>query len=117
MFGLPEKDISAMQQCFTKYPSIEEVIIYGSRAKGNFRNGSDIDLTITGNTDFSELLRLENELDDLLLPYKIDLSLKTTINNPELLEHIERVGSVFYNRLNNALVNEPPAPYENPDAV
>jgi hypothetical protein len=44
---------------------------------------------------FSELLKLESEIDDLLLPYKVDLSLKHQIDNQELLEHIERVGQEF----------------------
>ncbi len=96
-FGLKPEQIDAICQCFAQYPAIEQVILYGSRAKGNFKNGSDIDLTIIDSgIAFSELLQLENKLDDLLLPYKIDLSLKRQINNAELLNHIERVGKLFY---------------------
>ncbi|MCF8358302.1 MAG: nucleotidyltransferase domain-containing protein [Prolixibacteraceae bacterium] len=74
-------------------------MIYGSRAMGNFKAGSDIDLVIIDNgLEFSELLKLENQLDDLLLPYKIDISLKRQISNEKLLEHINRVGKVFYKR-------------------
>lgn len=96
MFGLKEKHIDAINACFALYPQIEQVLVYGSRAKGNYRDGSDIDLTIVGNLGFSSLLHLENQLDDLLLPYKIDLSLHDNINSPELLDHIRRVGRVFY---------------------
>jgi uncharacterized protein len=97
MFGLKIEHIRAINQCFEKYSSIVEVQIYGSRAKGNFKRGSDIDLTIVDNgMSYSELMKLENELDDLLLPYKIDLSLKRQISNPDILEHIERVGKLFY---------------------
>jgi len=98
-FRLKESTISSIQKCFSKYRTINEVIIYGSRAKGNHRNGSDIDLTIKGeNFDFSDLLRLENEIDDLLLPYEFDISIFLKIDNRDLINHIERVGQVFYKR-------------------
>ncbi len=100
MFGLQPKDIEAIQQCFAKFPAIQKVVIYGSRAKGNYRTGSDIDLTIEDDEEFifEDLLLLENILDDLLLPYKIDISLKRQIDNPNLIEHINHVGMVFYSK-------------------
>ena len=99
MFGLKQKHIDAINQCFEEYESIEVVIIYGSRAKGNYRAGSDIDLTIIEHgLTLSELLKLENELDDLMLPYKIDLSIRRHISNPSLNEHIDRVGKVFFRK-------------------
>ena len=98
MFGLKSEHIDAINQCFEKYPEIDHVIIYGSRAKATYRYNSDIDLTLVGNLSFQQLLKLENELDDLLLPYKIDLSLKSTITSDNLIEHIDRVGKVFYDK-------------------
>ena len=81
------------------YEGIGSVVIYGSRAKGNFKVGSDIDLTIIENSiSFPKFLEIENTLDDLLLPYKIDLSLKRKISNVDLLSHIDRVGKLFYKR-------------------
>jgi len=95
--GLSAKTIDKIHSVFSRYPNIEQAILYGSRAKGTFRNGSDIDLTLRGDTlTHRELSRIENELDDLLLPYKIDLSLFRQIDNPNLIEHIGRVGVVFY---------------------
>lgn len=98
MFGLKEEHIDAINNCFGQYPGIEQVMVYGSRAKGNYRPGSDIDLTIVGHIDFGQMLRLETEIDDLLLPYKLDLSLLHTISDPDLLDHIQRVGQVFYDK-------------------
>lgn len=96
-FGLKESVIQSIHSVFDSHPEIEQVIIYGSRAKGNFRNGSDIDLTIIGDDmDYSTVLKLIGEIDDLLLPYKIDLSLMKHIQNNDLIQHIERVGKVFY---------------------
>jgi len=113
MFGLKEQHIAAINQCFAHYPAIDQVIVYGSRAKGNFKHGSDIDLVILDqNMNFSDLLKLENTIDDLLLPYKIDLSLKRQISNPSLLAHIGRVGKIFYDRVNQTLLNQPPVEYK-----
>lgn len=99
MFGLSEKTIAAIQGVFSKYHQIEQAILYGSRAKGNYRNGSDIDLVLVGSElNLSRLFKIELELDDLLLPYKIDLALLHQIENTDLVEHINRKGKVFYQR-------------------
>ena len=75
----------------------KKAILYGSRAMGNNRPASDIDLTLVApGWTLTELFRLETELDDLLLPYTIDLSLLHRIDNAELRAHIDRVGVTFY---------------------
>jgi predicted nucleotidyltransferase len=95
--GLNQKIQQELCQVFNKYKKINKVILYGSRAKGNFKSGSDIDLTIESpSMTISELLQIENAIDDLLLPYKIDLSLFHLIDNSDLIEHIHRVGILFY---------------------
>lgn len=97
--GLSEQTQSKLISLFQTYSNIKKVILYGSRAKGNFRPGSDIDLTVDApNMNLSEILRVENSIDDLLLPYKVDLSLLHQIDNEALIEHIKRVGIVFYER-------------------
>jgi predicted nucleotidyltransferase len=94
LYGLSTTTIDAINSVFREYQNIDEVILYGLRAKGNLKTGSDIDLVLKGNTlSLTDLLRIENELDDLMLPYKIDISLYHQINNPELIEHIQRVGT------------------------
>jgi len=98
-FGLPEKALAGIKRIFSDYPDIEKVVLYGSRAKGDYREGSDIDLTIVGDRLTAEQFsHLQVALDDLLLPYTIDLSLLRQIENPDLLAHIARVGVVFYER-------------------
>ncbi len=72
--------------------------LYGSRALGSYREGSDIDLTLLGEIDLTTLNHISLKLDDLLLPYEIDLSVFDEIENAELREHIQRVGKVFYQR-------------------
>lgn len=97
--GLKELTVEKIKGVFSRFPEVEKVILYGSRAMGNYRNGSDIDLTIKGeHVTHSHLLKIEIELDDLLLPYTIDLSLFHQIDNPDLIDHIGRVGVVFYEK-------------------
>lgn len=97
-FGLKESTITQICSVFAHYPEVNKAIIYGSRAKGNFKNGSDIDLTIYGNQDLTVqiLNKIMGELDDLLLPYTFDLSIYHDITDKDVLEHIKRVGIVFY---------------------
>jgi type I restriction enzyme S subunit len=97
MYGLKKQHINAINSIFLIYPQIKKAILYGSRAKGNYRNGSDIDITLVGDDlDLTILFKIETELDDLLLPYKIDLSIFHQIENIDLIEHIQRVGKDFF---------------------
>lgn len=98
-FGLNEEAIKAIQDVFKAHPAIGAALLYGSRAKGNFKPGSDIDLTLVGDgIQTQELAEVEQELDDLLLPYTFDLSLLHSLTHPGLKEHIRRVGVTFYRR-------------------
>jgi predicted nucleotidyltransferase len=97
--GLTKQTIEKIQSVFFNHPCIEKALLYGSRAKGTFKKGSDIDLTISGKgLNLSIMSRVCEELDDLLLPYTIDLSIYEQISNNELRQHIERVGVVFYEK-------------------
>ena len=98
-FGLKPEAITKINQIFAEYAEISKAILYGSRAKGNYRNGSDIDLTlISDHLNHRQLLQIQNQIDDLLLPYSIDLSVFSTIDNLHLIEHINRVGITFYEK-------------------
>jgi len=98
-FGLNDSTILAIRRVFMQHPEVEQAVIYGSRAKGTYRNGSDIDLTLSGNSlSYTLLNRIETEIDDLLLPYTMDMSIFKQIDNPDLIAHIQRVGKVFYQR-------------------
>jgi len=98
-FGLNEDSLQLIFSVFRKFPEVEEVIIYGSRAKGNYKEGSDIDLTLKGrfvNEDIKS--RIYQELEDLPTPYLFDVSLFKTIESESLLDHICRIGTVFYQK-------------------
>ncbi len=95
--GLSLGTIKQILELLSKVENLELCVIYGSRAKGNFKNGSDIDLCLFGNNLKAEiLLRLEQDLDELMLPYTFDICIYQLIDNPNLKEHIDRVGMIFY---------------------
>lgn len=98
-YGLKADYIQSIQNVLSAFTEVDKAILYGSRAKGNFKPASDIDLTLTGdNIDLSLLYKIDDRLDDLLLPYTFDLSVFSRISNPDLVEHINRVGQVFYEK-------------------
>jgi len=98
-FGLSQATIDKIRSVFSAHPEVERAVIYGSRAKGGYKNGSDIDLTLHGkDLDHRILMDLMGDLDDLLLPYTIDLSNFANLHHAALEEHIQRVGQVFYER-------------------
>lgn len=107
-FGLKEPIIEKIHSVLARYPQVEKAIVYGSRAKGTYKNGSDIDLTLCGGADLTLDVqhRIMEELEEMLLPYTIDLSIFPNISDPDVIEHIRRIGITFYEKagqLNGAL--------------
>lgn len=96
--GLKSSDLEKIQLIFKEHLEIDKVIIYRSRAKGNYNPYSDIDITLVGSIDLTSQNKIENELDDLLLPYKFDVSILNKIENPDLIEHIKRAGRIIYTK-------------------
>lgn len=97
IFGLSPETHQKIAQTLQGQARVQKVWIYGSRAKGNFRPGSDIDLCLEGTLELEDLLQIRSHLDDLDLPYSFDLSIKALIHNPALLDHIQRCGLDFLN--------------------
>jgi len=97
-FGLDERTLSLMQAVFEKHPNIREVRVFGSRAKGNSRRESDVDLAILGEVDAVFASLLASELDDLPLPYQFDVQAYACIKHAPLREHIDRVGRTLFAR-------------------
>lgn len=99
-YGLPFDAVQQITAVLIRYPQVESATLYGSRAKGNYKTGSDIDLTLHGEADLtlSVVYRIIDDLDDLLLPYTIDLSIFQDIDDPDVVAHIQRVGVPFYKR-------------------
>lgn len=108
-FGLSQATLDKLSSVFARHGAINSVLLYGSRAKGNYRPGSDIDLTIKGaEIPFAEFMAIEDEIDDLMLPYTVDLSQYRQIGNPELIAHIDRVGMEIYTKESVGLGTDKP---------
>lgn len=96
-FGLSESVIERIASVLSRFPQVRRAVVYGSRAKGTYKPGSDIDLTLLGEgLDSGLMARISSELDDLFLPYSIDLSVFSQLDHPDLLDHIERIGEELY---------------------
>jgi predicted nucleotidyltransferase len=96
-YGLPQSAIQKICAVLRRYPQVKKAILYGSRAKGNYKTGSDIDLTLQGTElTLNVIYKILEDLDELLLPYTIDLSIFNNIGDPDMVEHIQRVGVPFY---------------------
>ncbi|CAG5070228.1 hypothetical protein DYBT9623_02968 [Dyadobacter sp. CECT 9623] len=96
--GLTEEDVLKIISAIEKFSEIDQVVLFGSRAKGNFRTGSDVDLAVKmkGKDITNQLSGILNE--ESLLPYHFDILNIAKISNPELLDHIDRVGVVFFEK-------------------
>ncbi|MEX1270457.1 MAG: nucleotidyltransferase domain-containing protein [Balneolaceae bacterium] len=96
-FGLTGRDMKAIQTIFESYPEVKTVYVFGSRAKGNYRTGSDVDLAIMNEgISIKRLSRLRSDFEESSLPYKIDLVDFTHIEKQEFIDHINRVGVPFF---------------------
>jgi predicted nucleotidyltransferase len=97
--GLSDETVAQIHEVFAQHPEVERVTLYGSRAKGNFKPGSDVDLTLVGAGITSKILgQIQSELEDGPLPYRFDVSILAQITQADLLDHIRRVGVVFYEK-------------------
>lgn len=91
--GLPPKTIQALESVFKQFAAIDRVVLYGSRALGTHKPGSDIDLALFGSEVTPDLIAsIAILIDDLLLPYTLDLTADALIDNDALREHVDRVG-------------------------
>ena len=96
-FGLPPATLDTIRRILAEVPAVKKAVIYGSRAKGTHRAGSDIDLTLFGDAlDLDALGQIATRLEESPIPYQVDLSIFKLIEHAGMREHIERVGQPFY---------------------
>jgi predicted nucleotidyltransferase len=98
-YGLLNTDIERIISIFKSNLKINNVILFGSRAIGNYRPGSDIDIALKGNDiNLNDILNINAELDELSTPYKFDIVIYSRITENALMDHIERVGISLFER-------------------
>jgi predicted nucleotidyltransferase len=100
-FGLKKDDLQTICGILAQEPAIEQAIIFGSRAKGNYKPGSDVDIALKGkNLSAKITTTISFQLnEETTMPYKFDVLNYHTIKEPALIEHINRVGKVFYEKI------------------
>jgi uncharacterized protein len=101
-FGLRDTDITYMKDLFRQHPDIEQVWVYGSRAKGTNRPGSDVDLALIGPDVKRETVSYVHFVleEDSPMPFFFDVLYWNTLSNQTLKDEIERTGKVLYQRSN-----------------
>jgi predicted nucleotidyltransferase len=102
LHDLPGLYLEKIQDVLVQYPQVEEAVLFGSWAKGSARPGSDIDIALKGSgINLQVLNSISRNVDDLLIPNAVDLCIYDRIDDPDFLEHINRVGKVLYLRDGN----------------
>ncbi|MHB1688533.1 MAG: nucleotidyltransferase domain-containing protein [Ignavibacteriaceae bacterium] len=98
-YGIPPNDLKRIVEIIRQNKKVMQIILFGSRAKENYKNGSDIDLAlIADNLTLDELLQIKINIDDLMLPYSFDIIDYKKISNEDLRNHIQRVGKYIKRR-------------------
>lgn len=98
-YGLDDKYFNKLISVFPRHPEVESVILYGSRAKGNYKPFSDIDITLKGfNLTRQHLGQIFTEIDDLLLPYFLDISIYNKLTDKGFIEAIDKTGVEIYRK-------------------
>ncbi|TDB58223.1 nucleotidyltransferase family protein [Arundinibacter roseus] len=97
-FGLIENDMEEIVSILAQFPNVQTALIFGSRAKGNYRNGSDVDICLKGKSlNFNEISQISYQLnEETRMPYMFDVLDYKTIQEPALVDHIDRIGVEFY---------------------
>lgn len=97
-FGIPDKSMQMITEAIANFDTIEKAFFYGSRAIGNYKNGSDVDIAIKGeNITYNNVVRLSSILNqELPLPYFFDVTHYESLQNDELKKHIDDVGVLIY---------------------
>ena len=95
--GLSSETLKKLGSVLRSHPAVEQIILFGSRATNRHRYSSDIDLALKGaQLNFLNMLQLKSAIDDSILPHKVDLVIYETVQNEDLIEHIDQVGIVLW---------------------
>lgn len=96
--GLDGKTLGHISSVLARFPEVEKAVLFGSRAKGTHRTGSDIDLALVGALNTRIVGRIDDAFDDLLLPYRFSLVILSEKTDPEVTAHIDRVGITLFQK-------------------
>jgi uncharacterized protein len=97
-FGLSGATVAAIRSIMARHPSVQEAIVFGSRALGREDQRSDVDIALRGQLDPLEAEGIALELEELSIPVQFDVQSLNAIRHRGLCEHIARVGQILYSR-------------------
>ena len=99
-FGLREGDLSEIVHIVSEEPAVREAWIFGSRAKGTHRIGSDVDIALVGEAILPQTVtRIRSMLnEETRMPYHFDVVAMNAVDSAGLREHIHRIGICMYRR-------------------
>ena len=100
-FGLDEETLHTIEDALKPFSDVEEAIIFSSRAMGNYKRGSDVDIALKGTHLTSRSVdALRTFFNDAApgYPYKTDVLNYHTLANAELKKHIDEHGKILYKR-------------------
>ena len=96
-YGLTEAQLKLLIDILQQFPTVEQAVLFGSRAKGTMHSRSDIDLAVKGaQLNRHTLAQLAMLFDESDLPYAVDVQILQDIQSPALRDHIQRIGQVIY---------------------
>jgi predicted nucleotidyltransferase len=108
--GLSPETVRRIHSVLAAFPKVESAILYGSRAKGNYKRGSDIDLALKGaGLTWTDLGEIVESIDDLFMPHETDLLIYDLLSDDALRGHIDRVGKIFYRCQPLVMAGQPPS--------
>ena len=98
-YGISKRTYDLLLKNFRDFPEVEQVVLFGSRAKGNYKAGSDIDLAVKGKEVTPALIfKLNNIFNERLpIPYEVDVIGYQDLDHESLRDHIDRIGILIYN--------------------
>jgi len=103
-FGLPDEFLSVVGLFGNSNPKIEQIILYGSRATGQYRNGSDVDLALVGShLTIDDIIQFERQLESLDLLNRFEILIFDRISSSELKEQILTLGIELYSRKDHVI--------------
>ena len=95
--GISERFIKELLDYCSNHPKITRVVLFGSRARGDHSNRSDIDLAITTqNCSHTVQNLISQEIEDMTTPYKIDILFTDRLQKEKLLFNINQEGVIIY---------------------
>jgi predicted nucleotidyltransferase len=98
-FGFSEDELKIIRGVLRIYTDIDQAKIYGSRAMGNYKSGSDVDIALMGDIEPNTILRVKTMLTEgTMIPYFFDVLNYSKLSNQDLKAHIDKYGKTLYQR-------------------